>query len=286
MIANIKKTKEILDKYQKRANKGFGQNFLIDQNITKKIIESANLDHDTGVIEIGPGLGSLTQYLSINAKKVLAYEIDDVMIDILEETLLEYSNVKVLHQDVLSANIIEDINKYLSGCETIVVVANLPYYITTPIIFKFLELDFEFDHYIFMVQKELAERLTGKPKSKDYNALSVVMEYKTNSKILFNVSNSCFYPIPKVESSVIKIIAADKGYDIENEENFFKFVRGIFSNRRKTLANNINASFKIDKKTVLDLFSINKIEGNVRPEELSINEIIDIFKIFANLLNA
>ena len=155
MVGNIKETKEILEKYQKRAKKSFGQNFLVDENILHKIINHAELDKTIGIIEIGPGLGALTQHLANHAKKVLAYEIDEFMLEVLKETLGAYDNVKIINQDILKANIISDINKYLNDCEKIVVIANLPYYITTPIIFKFLELDFSFGYYILWFKKWL-----------------------------------------------------------------------------------------------------------------------------------
>lgn len=285
MVGNIKETKEILEKYQKRAKKSFGQNFLVDENILHKIINHAELDKTIGIIEIGPGLGALTQHLANHAKKVLAYEIDEFMLEVLKETLGAYDNVKIINQDILKANIISDINKYLNDCEKIVVIANLPYYITTPIIFKFLELDFSFGYYIFMVQKEMAERLTSKPQTKDYNALSVMMNYKTNSRMLFNVSRNCFYPAPKVESAVIKIEEIDKGYNVDNEELFFKFVRGIFVNRRKTLINNINSTFKIEKDIIKNVLKAQDFKENVRPEELSTGNIVALYNLLKDFLN-
>lgn len=285
MVGNIKETKEILEKYQKRAKKSFGQNFLVDENILHKIINHAELDKTIGIIEIGPGLGALTQHLANHAKKVLAYEIDEFMLEVLKETLGAYDNVKIINQDILKANIISDINKYLNDCEKIVVIANLPYYITTPIIFKFLELDFSFGYYIFMVQKEMAERLTSKPQTKDYNALSVMMNYKTNSRMLFNVSRNCFYPAPKVESAVIKIEEIDKGYNVDNEELFFKFVRGIFVNRRKTLINNINSTFKIEKDIIKNVLKAQDFKENVRPEELSTGNIVTLYNLLKDFLN-
>ena len=164
-------------------------------------------------------------------------------------------------------------------------IANLPYYITTPIIFKFLELDFSFGYYIFMVQKEMAERLTSKPQTKDYNALSVMMNYKTNSRMLFNVSRNCFYPAPKVESAVIKIEEIDKGYNVDNEELFFKFVRGIFVNRRKTLINNINSTFKIEKDIIKNVLKAQDFKENVRPEELSTGNIVTLYNLLKDFLN-
>lgn len=285
MIGNRKNTKELLELYQKKAKKSFGQNFLVDENILYKIISNADLDQTVGVIEIGPGLGALTEQLALYAKKVLAYEIDKVMIEILQDTLAQYNNVYIINQDILKADILKDLKTYLNDCQRIVVIANIPYYITTPIIFKFLELDYPFEYLILMVQKELAERLTGKPKTKDYNALSVLMDYKTNSKILFNVSKNCFYPAPKVDSAVIKIIPTNKGYVVQNEKEFFKFIRNIFSSRRKILVNNISSCYHINKDEVKNILMGHKYQENIRPEELSTGEIIEIFHLLVNNLN-
>lgn len=285
MIGNINKTKELLDKYNRQARKSFGQNFLIDQNILKRIIENAELTKDVGVIEIGPGLGSLTEHLAINAKKVLAYEIDSDMVKILNESLQSYQNVQIINKDVLQANIIEDINMYLSDCSSITIVANLPYYITTPIIFKFLALDYNFNKYIFMVQKELADRFTGKPRTKDYNALSVLIEYKTNTKTLFNVSPSCFYPAPKVDSVVIEIKELNKGFQIKDEQKFIDFINAIFVQRRKTLVNNLYSFYHIDKGEVRSKLLSCSYNENVRAEELNINEIVKLYNMFEDSIN-
>lgn len=285
MIGNLKNTKDLLDKYNRQARKSFGQNFLIDQNILNKIIEHAEISSDMGVIEIGPGLGALTQHLAKKAKKVLAYEIDLTMVEILEESLKEYDNVKIINQDILVADILRDIELYLNDCSSLTVVANLPYYITTPIIFKFLAMDYSFNKYIFMVQKELADRFTGKPNTKDYNALSVLMEYKTDTKALFNVSPNCFYPAPKVDSVVIEIREVDKNYSVQNEEEFIDFINAIFIQRRKTLVNNLHSSYRLTKEQVKKTLTDNSYSETQRAEELSIEEIVKLFNLFKDSIN-
>lgn len=285
MIGNLKNTKNLLSEYNCEARKKYGQNFLIDQNILKRIVDFSELSNDMGVIEIGPGLGALTEHLAQRAKKVLAYEIDLGMVEILKQNFKNNENIKIVHQDIMLANIKKDIELYLSDCSSITVVANLPYYITTPITFKFLALDFSFNKYIFMVQKELADRFTGKPHTKDYNALSVLMEYKTNTKKLFSVSPNCFYPSPKVDSVVIEIKEVNKDYRVENEEQFINFINAIFIQRRKTVVNNIHSYYHLNKEQIKKMLVDNSYNETIRAEQLSVGEIVKVFNLFSDSIN-
>ena len=222
---------KILNNKKMFAKKKFGQNFLIDKNILNKIVESSNITKEDTVIEIGPGMGCLTEFLAINAKNVIAYEIDPDMVENLGELLVEYSNVEVVLQDFLKA----DLSKYNTEekCKNIKVVANLPYYITTPIIFKLLS-ETKIKQFTFMVQKEVAERFTGKPNTKDYNSLSVAMNFKTNSKIIGKVRPNSFYPAPNVDSALLMVEAIKTDYDLNFEANFLKFVQDAFEQQRRT----------------------------------------------------
>lgn len=276
MIGNPKKTNEILDKYGLRAKKGFGQNFLVDENILKKIITSANLSKNDGVIEIGPGIGALTEFLGKYAKKVLCFEIDKTLINVLEDNL-DMSNIVIKNKDFLKVNLKEEI-QYFNECKRILVISNLPYYITTPIIFKLLEDNLGINSYYFMVQKEVGQRITGVPKTKDYNALSVLMKYKTESEILFPVPRKCFMPSPNVDSVIIKIVYDKMDLGIINESHFSKFIQNLFYQRRKTLVNNLNATYNISKDQISKVLVGLNYSTTIRSEELNIIEISQLYK--------
>jgi 16S rRNA (adenine1518-N6/adenine1519-N6)-dimethyltransferase len=272
----VKQTKAILNKYQMYAKKMYGQNFLINSNVLDVIVKNSDINKETCVIEIGPGIGSLTEMLALNAKKVLAYEIDSDMVTILQDTLASYDNVIIENVDILKANINDDIKKYFNGDE-VIVVANLPYYITTPIIFKLLE-ETEIKKFLFMVQKEVGKRLTGKPKTKDYNALSVLMEYKTRSKIIYNVPRNSFFPEPNVDSVLIKIEAIKNDYTLNNEANFVKFIQACFLQRRKTLVNNLAEAYQMAKDDIIKTLVNQSFNEMIRAEELSLDDIVTIYK--------
>lgn len=272
----VKQTKAILNKYQMYAKKMYGQNFLINSNVLDVIVKNSDINKETCVIEIGPGIGSLTEMLALNAKKVLAYEIDSDMVTILQDTLASYDNVIIENVDILKANINDDIKKYFNGDE-VIVVANLPYYITTPIIFKLLE-ETEIKKFLFMVQKEVGKRLTGKPKTKDYNALSVLMEYKTRSKIIYNVPRNSFFPEPNVDSVLIKIEAIKNDYTLNNEANFVKFIQACFLQRRKTLVNNLAEVYQMAKDDIIKTLVNQSFNEMIRAEELSLDDIVTIYK--------
>ena len=267
---NISKVKKLLQSSDLNAKKKYGQNFLIDDNILKTISES--LEKTPYVIEIGPGLGSLTEYLLKNYDKVLAYEIDQDMINILKQNFNE--NLIIKEQDFLKANIDQDIYDIFKT-DNINLIANLPYYITTPIIIKILEESKAIKQMTIMVQKEVGERLLGHTKTKEYNSLSVLIQtYMKVSKVI-NVSRNAFYPSPNVDSVVIKLQRKEKvEYDIYNEALFKKINRLLFSQRRKTIVNNLKTIYNKDK--ILLMLNSLDIKETQRSEELSIKQIIDI----------
>lgn len=275
MIGSLSKTKEILQKYNLRAKKNFGQNFLIDSNIINNIIDASEISEYDGVLEIGPGIGSMTEMLVKKAKKVICYEIDSDMIEVLKNEI-KTDNLIIKQNDFLKVNLTEEMKQF-DDCKKVFVVSNLPYYITTPIIFKLLEQKTNIDSMYFMVQKEVGLRLTGKPKTKDYNSLSVLMDLQTNSKILFNVSRNCFYPAPEVDSVIILVKRVEKDYSLKDRANFLKFVQSIFEMRRKTLLNNIIHKYNISKEKVIESFNYFSFSESIRAEELTVGQIVDLY---------
>lgn len=238
-LASPSATKEIINKYSFAFQKKYGQNFLIDSNVLTHIIIDAGIRENDFVLEIGPGIGTMTQYLCETAKQVMAVEIDRMLIPILEETLSAYDNVEVINEDALKldiAKIVEEKN----GGEPIKVVANLPYYITTPIIMGLLESGAPIKSITIMVQKEVAHRMQSGPGSKEYGALSLAVQYYANAEIMMDVSAECFMPRPKVDSTVIKLTRYDEPpIDVKDEKMLFKIIRASFNQRRKTLANGL-----------------------------------------------
>ena len=277
MISNKNTTIEILNRYGLFAKKKFGQNFLIDNNIVKKIVSTANIDKDTGVIEIGPGIGAMTEILAMNAGKVLCYEIDEDMVKILSEVITN-DNVKVIHNDFLKVNILEDIS-YFEGLKRIVVVSNLPYYITTPIIFKLLDHSDVISSMYFMVQKEVCTRLTACEGNKDYGSLSVLIKLNGIAKQEFIVTRNCFYPAPNVDSAIVSIVINKNDCSLKNDPNFLKFVQNIFEQKRKTLYNNISSKYDVSKEKVYEVFKEIGLEESIRAEKLSLEKIIKIYEM-------
>lgn len=274
----VDKVIKILKEKGMYAKKHFGQNFLIDKNVLNKIVDISNITKEDTVIEIGPGMGCLTEFLAINAKKVICYEIDPDMIQMLNENLLPlYNNIELINLDFLKA----DLSIYNKDIENIKVVANLPYYITTPIIFKLLS-ETKIKQFTFMVQKEVGDRLTGKPNTKDYNSLSVAMEYKTNSKVAYKVSPNSFYPAPKVDSALLVMKVKKMDSDANFDAQFLKFVQEIFSQRRKTVINNLNGKYSYDKQKLIDLFNKNNININLRAETMTVNDIIELYNMIVS----
>ena len=283
MIGTPKKTFEILKKYNFKFKKSLGQNFLIDKNILNRIVVGAEIDNETGVIEIGPGIGSLTEELAKYAKKVISFEIDNRLMPILEETLKDYKNVEVINEDILKVNVDEIIKEKFPGVKKIMVVANLPYYITTPILTHLIENTKLINGYTVMMQKEVANRLNAKVGTKDYNSLTILLNYYTNVEYLFTVPKKVFVPEPNVESAVVKIITK-KTRDFEVcGAMFFKFVRSCFMQRRKTLLNNLVANYGKDKKENFVNTATNlKIDLTRRSETLSLAEFNLLYTNFKN----
>lgn len=274
---NLNEIKELLNKYNAGALKKYGQNFLINDNVLKTIANTLK-DQFKNVIEIGPGLGSLTRYLVTTYDKVLAFEIDPKMVEILDVTIKE-ENFRVVEKDILKVNIEQEINNYFDNKE-ICLIANLPYYITTPIMLKVLEEAPSIKSMVIMIQKEVAERFLGKPNTKDYNSLSVLIQtYMDVSKVI-EVSKNSFYPAPEVTSAVIKLTRKEKtNYQIDNEELFLKVNRLMFKQRRKTIVNNLKDIY--NKESILDILNKLNISETARSESLSVEQIIN----FSNELN-
>ena len=271
--SNIKTT---IRKEDFNIKKKFGQNFLVDQNILRKIVNIPTITDNTLVIEIGPGLGSLTEHLLTKAKRVLAYEIDNDLIPILEETFKD-KPLTLIHGDFLKRNIDEDINQVNEEFDQIVVVANLPYYITTPIILKILEESKQIKELVLMTQLEVAQRLTSKPSTKDYNSLSIAIQYKTTATIAMKVPRSVFIPAPNVDSAIVKLNVKEV-IDVvpNNEAHFYKLVRSSFAQRRKTLVNNIHSQFGLTKEYIINVLEELEYDPRIRAENLA---VIDFIKL-------
>lgn len=281
-IATKSNTKEIIEKHGFTFKKSFGQNFLTDTNILNKIVNAADLNDEVGVIEIGPGIGALTEFIARKAKKVVAYEIDPRLIPILAETLAPYDNVKVIHQDILKADVASMIEEEFKDVKHIAVVANLPYYITTPILMGLIEKKLPIDWYVTMMQKEVAERLSANPGSKDYNALSIAVQYYTEAKIALNVPKTVFIPAPNVDSSVVKLTKREQpAVAVENEDLFLEIVHAAFKQRRKTIQNNLNQHFNdLAKEDVTKLLEEAGIVPSRRGETLTIEEFGHLSNVF------
>ncbi len=278
-----KNTVEILQKYNFSFQKKFGQNFLIDTHVLDKIIASAEITKDDMVLEIGPGIGTMTQYLCESAKKVVAVEIDKSLIPILEDTLSEYDNINIINEDILKVDINKLVEEENEG-KPIKVVANLPYYITTPIIMGLFEKNVKVESITVMVQKEVAERIKSGPGTKDYGALSLAVQYYAQPQIVANVPPNCFMPRPNVSSAVIRMkLHKEPVVNVCDEELMFKLIKASFSQRRKTLTNGINNSpeLKFTKEQVTKaLIQMGKNE-NVRGETFTLDEfakLTDILK--------
>lgn len=266
-----KKMENFLKEKNFNFKKIFGQNFIVDKNIIDNIIRLSLVDKNTMVIEIGPGAGSLTTALASSSKNVLCYEIDDSLKDVLSDSLNDYDNVDVIYQDFLKANVNEKLKEYTYN--KLYVIANLPYYITTPIITKIIENKLNVDKIVIMVQKEVGDRLKAQPGSKDYNSLSIYISYYFNVKKLMDVSRNVFLPKPNVDSIVIELSKKENNYNLKNEMLFFKLVRDAFVQKRKTLKNNLK-SYNLD--IVEEVLNKYGYDLSVRAENLSIDIFIDI----------
>ncbi len=275
-IGQKTKTIELLKKYNLSAKKKYGQNFLTDQNILKKIVNKAKINKQTLVVEIGPGLGALTEHLLQKSGHVLAYEIDNDLKPLLNELFLNEA-FTLINGDILKQNVDEDITKLDKQYSRVILVANLPYYITTPIIMKLLEESSLIEEYYVMMQYEVAMRFTSKPSTKDYNALSVLIQYKTDSSIIMKVPRQVFVPSPNVDSAIVKIVVKkNKNKKPQNEKQFYKIVKSAFHMRRKTLANNLFSILHLTKKEIQDDLVLLGFKPTIRAEELTVEDFIKI----------
>jgi 16S rRNA (adenine1518-N6/adenine1519-N6)-dimethyltransferase len=266
-----KKMQELLEQNGFNLKKKFGQNFIVDENIITSIINKAEIDSDTLVIEIGPGAGSLTYKMAQYAKNVLCYEIDTTLKDVLGETLKDFNNVEVKYMDFLNANVNEDIKKY--EYKKLYVVANLPYYITTPIIVKIVEDSIPVDKMCVMVQKEVGDRFKAVPGTKDYGSLSVYINYYFSVRKLLDISRNVFLPKPNVDSIVVEFSKKKDLVKVNNEELFFKLIRDSFNQKRKTLRNNLKG---YELSTIEKVLNKYNLDLSVRAEAMPIEIFIDI----------
>ena len=278
-LSSHKATKEVVQKHNFKFSKSLGQNFLIDTNVIDRILEGARVQEGDYVIEVGPGIGTLTKEMGRTAEKVVAIEIDKTLIPILEETLADFPNIEVINQDILKVDVQELVKEKLNG-GPVKLIANLPYYITTPIVMKFLEEDIPVTDIVVMVQKEVADRMNAQPNSKDYGALSVAVQYYCDIEIVAKAPRHMFMPQPNVDSTVIGLhVREEKKYNVDNEDIFFKTVKASFGQRRKTLLNSLGGLGFLSKDQIKIALQEANIDEKRRGETLSIEE-------FASLSNA
>lgn len=284
-LGNPKNTIEIIQKYEFMFQKKFGQNFLIDTHVLEKIIEAAGVTKDDCVLEIGPGIGTMTQYLAENAGHVVAVEIDKNLIPILKDTLSEYDNVTIINEDILKVDINALALEY-NGGKPIKVVANLPYYITTPIIMGLFESEVPIDNITVMVQKEVADRMQVGPGTKDYGALSLAVQYYAEPYIVANVPPNCFIPRPNVGSAVIRLTRHQiPPVQVDDPQLMFKLVRASFNQRRKTLQNGLNNSPEIPytKEQIVAAIESLGVSATVRGEALTLEQFAQLANYFSDL---
>ncbi len=277
-LASVQVIKEILAESGFKFSKSLGQNFLTDEKVLDQIVAGAGIDKDTNVIEIGPGFGTLTQRLCSAAKKVVCIEIDSSAIPILEKNLEECDNLKIINADVLKVNLQKIIDEEFDG-GSVKIAANLPYYITTPIIMHILESKLKVDSLTVMIQKEVADRISAKPATKDYGALGVAVNYYSLPEVIVNVPPSSFIPQPKVWSTVIRLEIRDEApVEVNDEKGYFKVVKAAFGQRRKTLLNALSNSpaIPLDKEGVLGALKACLIDEKRRGETLSLQEFADL----------
>jgi 16S rRNA (adenine1518-N6/adenine1519-N6)-dimethyltransferase len=283
-IATPKRTQEILKKYGFSFKKSLGQNFLIDPNVLHNIVSHADLTKESAAIEIGPGIGALTEHLARTAGHVVAFEIDQRLLPVLEDTLSPYDNVEIIHSDILKVNVSEMMKEKLADYKDVMVVANLPYYVTTPILIKLLMEKLPIRGMIVMMQKEVADRITAKPSTKAYGSLSIAIQYYMKAEIAMTVPKSVFIPQPNVDSAVIKLTRYETAPVSVLDEDFLFFVsRSSFAQRRKTIINNLQSQLphgKEKKELILAALAEANIDPTRRGETLSIQE----FGKLANLL--
>ena len=273
-IADYSVTKAVLERHGFTFKKSFGQNFLTDTNILQKIVDTAEIDKNVNVIEIGPGIGALTEFLTENAAEVMAFEIDERLVPILEDTLRDHDNVKVINEDVLKADLQTRVKEFENPNLPIKVVANLPYYITTPILMHLIESKIPFAEFVVMMQKEVADRISAEPNTKAYGSLSIAVQYYMTAKVAFVVPRTVFVPVPNVDSAILKMTRREQPLvEVKDEDFFFRVSKISFVHRRKTLWNNLTSHFgkSEEVKTKLEQALVNaNIKPSIRGEALSI----------------
>ena len=275
-IADYSVTKAVLERHGFTFKKSFGQNFLTDTNILQKIVDTAEIDKNVNVIEIGPGIGALTEFLAENAAEVMAFEIDDRLVPILEDTLRDHDNVKVINEDVLKADLQTRVKEFENPNLPIKVVANLPYYITTPILMHLIESKIPFAEFVVMMQKEVADRISAEPNTKAYGSLSIAVQYYMTAKVAFVVPRTVFVPAPNVDSAILKMTRRKQPLvEVKDEDFFFRVSKASFVHRRKTLWNNLTSHFgkSEEVKNKLEQALENAvIKPSIRGEALSISD--------------
>ncbi|WP_122640684.1 16S rRNA (adenine(1518)-N(6)/adenine(1519)-N(6))-dimethyltransferase RsmA [Romboutsia sp. Marseille-P6047] len=281
-LSSHKATKEVVQKHNFKFSKSLGQNFLIDDNVIDRILSGARLSEGDKIIEVGPGIGTLTREMGKVADQVIAIEIDKTLIPILEETLSDLDNVEVINQDILKVGVEELVKEKLSG-GPVKLVANLPYYITTPIVMKFLEENIPVTDIVVMVQKEVADRMNAGPGTKDYGALSVAVQYYCDTEIVAKAPRHMFVPQPNVDSTVIGLhVREERKYPVDSEEIFFKTVKASFGQRRKTLLNALGTLGFLTKEQIKEALLNANIDEKRRGETLTIEE----FATLSNVINS
>ena len=275
-IADHSVTRAILERHGFTFKKSFGQNFLTDTNILQKIVDTAEIDKKVNVIEIGPGIGALTEFLAESAVEVMAFEIDDRLVPILADTLRDFDNVTVVNQDILKVDLAQYIAEFKNPDLPIKVVANLPYYITTPILMHLIESGIPFSEFVVMMQKEVADRISAQPNTKAYGSLSIAVQYYMTAKVAFIVPRTVFVPAPNVDSAILKMVRRDQpAVAVQDEKFFFKVSKASFVHRRKTLWNNLTSYFGKSEETKDKLTAALEradLSPSVRGEALSLEE--------------
>ena len=279
-IADYSVTKAVLERHGFTFKKSFGQNFLTDTNILQKIVDTAEIDDQVNVIEIGPGIGALTEFLAERAAQVMAFEIDHRLVPILADTLRDFDNVTVVNEDILKVDLAQHIQNFKNPELPIKVVANLPYYITTPILMHLIESGIPFSEFVVMMQKEVADRISAQPNTKAYGSLSIAVQYYMTAKVAFIVPRTVFVPAPNVDSAILKMVRRpEPAVAVEDESFFFKVSKASFTHRRKTLWNNLTGYFgkteEIKDKLTKALDQAG-LSPSVRGEALSLSEFASL----------
>ena len=279
-IADYSVTKAVLERHGFTFKKSFGQNFLTDTNILQKIVDTAEVDDQVNVIEIGPGIGALTEFLAERAAEVMAFEIDHRLVPILADTLRDFDNVTVVNEDILKVDLAQHIQNFKNPDLPIKVVANLPYYITTPILMHLIESGIPFSEFVVMMQKEVADRISAKPNTKAYGSLSIAVQYYMTAKVAFIVPRTVFVPAPNVDSAILKMVRrSEPAVAVEDEKFFFKVSKASFTHRRKTLWNNLTGYFgKTDeiKDKLTKALDQAGLSPSVRGEALGLEEFASL----------